>query len=84
MFNKLMAISASSPPLLESFIAFNQYAFFIPLSFVTMNTLLGPKNFNHSYKIQWPNLVNPNTEFIIYFSKDYNKALSTHSVIVPC
>jgi hypothetical protein len=43
MFNKSMVASASSPLLLESFIASNQYEFFIPFSFVAINTLLGQK-----------------------------------------
>jgi hypothetical protein len=42
MFNKSMAVLASSPLLLESSIASYQYAFSIPLSFVAMNTLLDP------------------------------------------
>jgi hypothetical protein len=78
-----MLVLTSSPLLLECSIASDWYAFFIHFSSITMNTLLGPKistidvEFNH----QISQTLNPN--FIIYFFKDYNKALSTHLVSVP-
>jgi hypothetical protein len=43
MFNKSMATLTSSPLLLESFVAFDWYAFFYPSSSVAVNTSLGPK-----------------------------------------
>jgi hypothetical protein len=79
MFNKLVATLASSPLLLESSVAFYWYEFFVPSSFATMNTSLVPNFRTIATRFSGQILHTLNPIFIVFFFKDYNKALSTHS-----
>jgi hypothetical protein len=48
-----------------------------------MNTLLGPKFSTIVARFNGQILQTLNLNFIVYFFKDYNKALSAHLVSVP-
>lgn len=82
MFNKSKATLTSSPLLLESSIAFDQYEFFTPSSSIIVNTLLGPNFPTITTKFSGQISHTLNLDFIVSFFKDYNKALSTHSTNV--
>jgi hypothetical protein len=69
MFNKLMATSTSSPLLLESFVTFNWYAFYVISLPIAMNTLLQPNFPTMAARFNDQILQTLNPDLINFFSR---------------